>query len=95
MDDLSNQDDAAFRPSVANERRARHDLRLIFPAACASLQPFFDPANQWAGHSHEHLALRTLKEQFPQLDAQDCFLVVTTAKRLFAQSGGAALPKQA
>jgi hypothetical protein len=71
-------------PSPAAERRTRHELRALFPAACAALQPFFDPATLWAGQSHEHLALRTLKEQFPQLTAQDSFLVVITAKRLFA-----------
>jgi hypothetical protein len=71
-------------PSLSTERRTRHELRALFPAACVALQPFFDPATLWAGQSHEHLALRTLKEQFPQLTAQDCFLVVITAKRLFA-----------
>ncbi len=71
-------------PSPALERRTRHDLRVIFPAACEALRPFFDPGNQWAGKSHEHLALRTLKEQFPQLDTHESFLVVTTVKRLVA-----------
>ena len=65
------------------ERRTQHELRAIFPAACEALRPFFDPANHWAGHSHEHLALRTLKEQFPTLSAQESFIVVATAKRLF------------
>jgi hypothetical protein len=71
-------------PPLPAERRTRHELRSLFPAACAALRPFFDPNTQWAGQSHEHLALRTLKEQFPQLTAQDAFLVVITAKRLFA-----------
>jgi hypothetical protein len=30
------------------------------------------------------VAYRTLKEQFPKLDAQESFIVVATAKRLFA-----------
>jgi hypothetical protein len=71
-------------PLSTEERRTRHDLRVIFPAACEALRPFFDPASQWAGMSHEHLALRTLKEQFPTLDTHECFLVVTTVKRLVA-----------
>lgn len=66
------------------ERRERHDLRALFPAACDTLRPFFDPVNHWAGQSHEHLALRALKEQFPGMSAQDCFLVVITVKRLLA-----------
>ena len=67
------------------ERRTQTELRAVFPAACEALRPFFDPANLWAGQTHEHLALRTLKEQFPMLSAQDSFLVVATVKRLIAQ----------
>ena len=66
------------------DRRAQHELRAIFPAACEALRPFFDPANHWAGQTHELLALRTLKEEFPTLTAQESFIVVSTAKRLFA-----------
>ncbi len=69
---------------ATTERRTRHELRAIFPAACEALRPFFDPANHWAGQTHAHLALRTLKEHFPQLSAQESFVVVATAKRLFA-----------
>ena len=68
------------------ERRTQHELRAVFPEACNALRPFFDPANQWAGQSHEHLALRTLKEQFPSLSAQESFIVVATVKRLFTQA---------
>lgn len=71
-------------PSV--ERRTQHELRAIFPEACNALRPFFDPANQWAGQSHEHLALRTLKEQFPSLSAQESYIVVATVKRLLTQT---------
>lgn len=67
-----------------DERRKYPGVRAIFPAACEALRPFFEQANQWAGQSHEHLAYRTLKEQFPELGAQESFIVVTTAKRLFA-----------
>jgi hypothetical protein len=70
--------------SVTDERRKHPGVRAIFPAACEALRPFFDQANRWEGQSHEHLAYRTLKEQFPELDAQESFIVVTTAKRLFA-----------
>ena len=69
-----------------HERRSQYpDLRVVFPAACAALRPFFDPRNHWAGQTHEHLALRTLKEQFPSLSAQEAFIVVATMKRLLVQ----------
>ena len=72
---------------VTYDRRTQHELRAIFPAACEALRPFFDPATTWAGQTHEHLALRTLKEQFPTLTAQESFIVVSTVKRLFASKG--------
>lgn len=72
---------------VTFERRTQHELRSVFPAACAALRPFFDPANHWAGQTHEHLALRTLKEQFPTLTAQESFIVVSAVKRLLATKG--------
>ncbi len=75
------------------ERRTQHELRAIFPSACEALRPFFDPANHWAGQTHEHLALRTLKEQFPTLSAQEAFIVVSTAKRLFANGYTSAAPQ--
>ena len=64
------------------ERRARHDLRAIFPAACEALRPYFEPGNRWAGQSHEHWALQALKEEFPLLNAQDAYLVVLTVKKM-------------
>ena len=74
------------------DRRAQHELRAIFPAACEALRPFFDPANHWAGQTHELLALRTLKEEFPTLTAQESFIVMSTAKRLFAAGYTAPAP---
>ena len=66
------------------ERRANTPLRAIFPAAFEALRPFFETANQWEGQSHDHLAYQTLKEHFPELSAQDVFVVVITTRRLFA-----------
>lgn len=74
------------RMTFTEDRRKQHELRAIFPAACESLKPFFDPGNQWAGHSTDHLALRELKEQFPALSPQDAFLVVALARRRLASS---------
>lgn len=70
----------------AIDRRTLHpELRTIFPTACAALRPFFEPSNHWAGQTHELLALRTLREQFPTLSAQEAFIVVATVKRLLSQ----------
>jgi len=69
------------------ERRTLIEVRQIFPRACETLRPFFDPANSWghpANHHHEHLALRALKEEFPQLSAQESYIVIATVKRLHA-----------
>ena len=68
--------------NVTSERRPQHELRVLFSAACEALRPFFEPANHWAGQTHQHLALRTLKEQFPTLSAQESYIVVATVKRL-------------
>lgn len=65
------------------ERRANLELRSIFPSVFEVLRPYFDSANQWEGQSHEHFAYRSLKEQFPGLTAQDCYIAVATAKRMF------------
>ena len=48
------------------------------------LRPYFDANQQWAGQSQEHFAYRDLKEHFPELTAQDCFIAVATAKRMVA-----------
>lgn len=71
-------------PRVANERRQQPELRAIFPAACEALRPFFESTNRWEGQTHEHLAYRALKEQFPELTAQQSMIVVATAKRVFS-----------
>ena len=65
------------------ERRARADLRVIFLEAFEMLTPFFSQQNGWgSASSHDHLAYRALKERFPMLSAQDCLVLVMTAKRL-------------
>ncbi len=81
-------------PPVATERRSQLQLRQIFPLACETLRPYFDPATSWAGASnnHDHLALRALKEEFPQLSAQEAYIVVATVKRLVASGNYTPVP---
>ena len=69
---------------TAGERRKDTQLREIFVEAYDILEPFFDPANNWAGHSHEHLAFRALHERFPTLPPDQIFVIVTAAKRVFS-----------
>lgn len=71
--------------NATSEHRTSSRLRAIFPDACEALRPFFDPATRWGNHCHEHLAYRTLKEQFPELSGPESFVVVMAAKQLFAE----------
>jgi hypothetical protein len=68
----------------ALERRDNLVLRQHFVQVFAVLRPYFDANQQWAGQSQEHFAYRDLKEHFPELTAQDCFIAVATAKRMVA-----------
>ncbi len=74
------------------ERRSNLHLRKVFVDAYDVLKPFFDPANDWGGQTHEHLAYRALHEQFPGLTAQEVFTLVAAAKRVFHDSGVPAAP---
>jgi hypothetical protein len=69
------------------ERRENPEVRTIFVEAYDLLEPFFDPANEWAGHTHEHLAYRALHEAFPHLSAQQVQILVEAARRVFSSSG--------
>lgn len=74
-----------------SERRRDVEIRQLFVEAYDILEPFFDPANQWAGHGHEHLAYRALHEHFPKLSGDQIFIIVDAARRVFA-SGGKPVP---
>ncbi len=69
------------------ERRRDVEVRALFVEAYDILEPFFDPANSWAGHGHEHLAYRALHERFPQLSGDQVFIIVDAARRVFANGG--------
>ena len=66
------------------DRRRDVEIRELFTEAYDVLAPFFDPANQWAGHSHEHLAYRALHEHFPALSGDQIFIIVDAARRVFS-----------
>ncbi|HEX8989157.1 MAG TPA: hypothetical protein VF816_14460 [Rhodocyclaceae bacterium] len=69
------------------ERRKDPEIRTLFVEAYDLLEPFFDPSNNWAGHGHEHLAYRALHERFPQLSADQVFIIVDAARRVFTGGG--------
>lgn len=69
------------------ERRTNPRLRGMFVEVYDILEPFFDPANAWAGHIHEHLAFRALHERFPDLSGEEVLIIVTAAKRVFGAGG--------
>lgn len=64
------------------ERRSNPVLRQRFVLVFQVLRPYFDASQQWAGQSQEHFAYRALKEHFPDMSSQDCFIAVATARRM-------------
>lgn len=73
------------------DRRVNPQVREMFVEAYDILEPFFDQANAWAGHTHEHLAFRALHERFPNLSGEEVMIIVIAAKRVFG-SGGKPVP---
>lgn len=65
------------------ERRMNPRLRELFDNAYAMIEPFFDPAAGWGGRSLEHLAFRVLRENFPQLAADEVHAVIVAAHRIY------------
>lgn len=66
------------------ERRTNTELRLRFVAVFEVIKPYFHESTQWEGQSHEHFAYRAVKEHFPDMSAQDCYIAVATAKRMIS-----------
>jgi hypothetical protein len=70
-----------------DDRRVNLQVREMFVEAYDILEPFFNPANAWAGHMHEHLAFRALHERFPNLSGEEVLTIVMAAKRVFGSGG--------
>ncbi|WP_374691096.1 hypothetical protein [Accumulibacter sp.] len=68
-----------------DERRHRLRLRLLFEGAYAMIEPFFDPDQGWAGQPLEHLAYRIVRENFPELNAEEVHLLVVAAHRVYIE----------
>lgn len=67
------------------ERRQNLVLRALFDDAFLIIEPFFDPEQGWAGQPLVHLAHRIVRENFPQLSAEEVHLIVVGAHRLFIE----------
>ena len=67
----------------AAERRRNQRLRSVFDTAFAMIEPFFDPAQGWGGHSLEHLAFRVVRENFPELTSEEVHALVVAAHRVY------------
>ncbi len=68
-------------------------LKQIFEEAYDLMVPFFDPANAWAGHSHEHLAYMALHERFPDLTPDQLNILVSAMKTLNANPSNPDTPR--
>lgn len=71
--------------AAVNERRRNQRLRTVFDTAFIMIEPFFDPAQGWGGHSLEHLAFRVVRENFPELTSEEVHSLVVAAHRVYIQ----------
>jgi hypothetical protein len=77
-------DNSGETPAAA-ERRSNQRLRSIFDTAFLMIEPFFDPAQGWGGHSLEHLAFRVVRENFLELTSEEVHALVVAAHRVYIQ----------
>ncbi|HQR04751.1 MAG: hypothetical protein JSR19_06145 [Proteobacteria bacterium] len=79
-----------FDLSTNQDRRQHQNLRAAFAEAFDILRPFLDPANDRNGHSHDHLALRAMRERFPEMSKDEIFVLVAAARRTLIRRAAAA-----
>lgn len=73
------------------ERRTNPELRVIFEQAYVLIEPFLDPDSAWGGHALELLALRTVRDNFPQLSVEQAHVVVVASTRVWRERRAARL----
>jgi hypothetical protein len=54
-----------------DERRAQHELRVIFEEACKITAVFFDTTQSWGGVTMVASARQALSNRYPDLSQQD------------------------
>ena len=69
------------------ERRTNAQLREKFDSAARRLQHFFHGHNDWAGTSHDFLALRLVHEHYPELNTKEVRTLVTAIGRRLQAPG--------
>jgi hypothetical protein len=82
---MSEQVEGSGGEASATERRRNQRLRTVFDTAFVMIEPFFDPAQGWGGHSLEHLAFRVVRENFPELTSEEVHALVVAAHRVYIQ----------
>lgn len=73
------------------ERRSNPELRVIFEQAYVLIEPFLDPNSSWGGHAMELLALRTVRDGFPQLSVEQARVLVVASVRVWRERRAARL----
>jgi hypothetical protein len=82
---MNEQVDFQVASAEGADRRRNQRLRVVFDTAFVMIEPFFDPAQGWAGHSLEHLAFRVVRENFPELTGEEVHSLVVAAHRVYIQ----------
>lgn len=67
------------------DRRGNPELREIFEQAYSLIEPFLDPGSSWGGQAMQHMALRALRDNFPQLNMDQAHVLVVAAARVFRE----------
>lgn len=71
--------------ATESERRLSPHLRSRFADVFTMIAPFFDPAQEWGGHSLEHLAFHVVRDNFPDLDSDEVHALVVAAHRVYIE----------
>jgi hypothetical protein len=64
------------------DRRSSPELRIVFERAYVLIEPFLDPDSAWGGQAMQHLALRTVRDNFPELSMDQAHILVVAALRV-------------
>jgi hypothetical protein len=70
--------------AAPEERRVHARVREIFAEAVELMRPFFEANEIWCGVPLGHFAQRMLRERYPALSAQEIYVFLTAARRVYA-----------
>jgi hypothetical protein len=72
-------------PTPGAERRQNTQLRELFEQAYALIAPFYDVDQAWLGRPQTSLAYHTLRDQLPQLSAEEAHIIVVAVGRAWRE----------